>query len=1159
MRQVLALFNRLGFWGFVLTFTVIAIIVSELLIIIQSYFLSGSFFTEDFLIIGFITPAIDGFILFFFAGLILQALKEQNQQNKHYLAESEQLKSRLQQYLDIADVVLVALDREGKITLTNRTTNSLLGVSHSNELIGKDWFELLIDETEYERVYRAFQEIINGNLAPYHEFTNKIHLKDGSVRLINWTNDYIFDDDGNITGVLSSGNDITKQKQAQNQITEQSELLRTVIDEIPDPVVLKNWEGKFLLANKACAELYSTTPEEMIGKDDGDFIPDKELAEFFRENVQNIMRQGKTEIVFEDSVDVDTGEYRHYRSIKKPFYNSLHEPQILVLAQDITVLKNIENQLREKESYQRALLDSAPFMIWLKDKDSRFLAANQRLLDATDCTSMNDVIGKNDYELWDYQLAKGHIEADLKVLESLQPIDMEEPFIQTDGSYGWLETYKAPVLDDDGELQGTVGFARNITQHKKELKELYMMQYALSNIEDAYYLIDRNANFITVNQAASNELGYSIEELQSMGISDIDHHYPMENWDEVWQMMKQKSSIRFESVHTRKDGTDLTVEIISSFIEYEAEQYVLSIVRNITKAKESARLLKTERDRFSLAIEGSQDGLWDWNLETNETFFSARYLEILKYSETDTYISSPNWEELVHPDDVTQCKSNAEQHLQGNSEVFENQHRMLCKDGSWKWVLSRGKALFDENQQPIRFVGFITDISAEIEYKEKLEYIAKHDPLTDLPNRFMLNELLQSLMSRSERNHSLLAVLYIDLDGFKEVNDKYGHDTGDIVLGIIANRMKQTMRLEDLASRIGGDEFVVVLPDIDNEQQTLPLIQRLIDEISTPIFVNDVNNANLQITTTASVGVSIYPQNEVIGSDALLRQADQAMYQAKTAGKNSYNFFNIVENQTIKKKQQLISKVETAINNNEMRLHYQPKVELNSGEVYGFEALLRWQDGESLIYPDQFLPMINVNASVMKQLGEWVFGEAFSQLSAWNKQGHKLTLSINISAHELHSDSSYKLLEHLLTIYSDLSANQIELEILESNALEDTDNAMKMIKKYQSLGINVSLDDFGTGYSSLTNLKNLPVDTLKIDRSFVMDMLQNKASFSIIEAAIGLARAFGCSTVAEGVETEEQADSLQKLGCENIQGYLVAKPMPANKVEEWLVSRQANK
>jgi diguanylate cyclase (GGDEF)-like protein/PAS domain S-box-containing protein len=347
---------------------------------------------------------------------------------------------------------------------------------------------------------------------------------------------------------------------------------------------------------------------------------------------------------------------------------------------------------------------------------------------------------------------------------------------------------------------------------------------------------------------------------------------------------------------THRDKYGLPEKKVQEFGAYEFEllsQTINLMIETIQASRlreeEAMEALESERQRFKLAIDGSQDGLWDWNTKTNKVLFSHRWKEMLGYSDEEVSDSLDEWSKRVHPDDIEAAMKAINEHLAGKTEVYENRHRVQCKDGSWKWILDRGKALFNDDGKPIRVVGFHTDVTKEIKHQEALEHSAKHDVLTKLPNRFLFNELIQTLIHRSDRNKKTMAILYLDLDGFKDVNDTYGHEAGDYVLVEVSKRMKNLLRQEDVIARLGGDEFVIALSDISDKQNITPLLDRLLERISLPILYT---NKQIELKVSVSIGITTYPQESSMGPEALLRQADQAMYQAKNSGKNQYRFFN---------------------------------------------------------------------------------------------------------------------------------------------------------------------------------------------------------------------------------------------------------------------------
>lgn len=583
---------------------------------------------------------------------------------------------------------------------------------------------------------------------------------------------------------------------------------------------------------------------------------------------------------------------------------------------------------------------------------------------------------------------------------------------------------------------------------------------------------------------------------------------------------------------------------------------IQAIRRSRKELEQKHKELMDEKERFELAVEGALDGLWDWNLQTDEVVHSAQFETMLGYEVGELPDSIECWKDLLHPDDYAQAMEVVGQYLDKKGEgVYENTFRMKTKSGEWRWISGRGKALFSEDDVPLRFVGFNTDVTDRVLHQQALDHSAKHDSLTVLPNRFLFNELIQKALSHATRSKTWLALLYFDLDGFKEINDTHGHEAGDLVLVQVAKRIKRLIRQEDISARLGGDEFAVAVTNLPKKEDVVPFLERLLNDLKEPVYYK--NNRIHELKVTASIGVTFYPQEMDLGSDALLRQADQAMYEAKSSGKNKYHLFNIDEDLAVKELLKQVAEFEKALDEGQLMLYFQPRVNMENSHVYGVEALLRWNHpGKGFLFPDSFLPAIRQEKEVMLRLGRWVVEAAFEELSKLLDAGYDLIVSINISSHELKDEGFKDFLVGLLERYPEIMPKHIELEILESNALEDIEQARKMIVATQALGIKISLDDFGTGYSTLSYLKDLPIDIIKIDKGFVMDMLYDRASFSIIEAALGLANAFRCEVVAEGVETVEHGEFLLNLGCKFAQGYIVARPMPADLIIEWIGSYQ---
>ena len=692
------------------------------------------------------------------------------------------------------------------------------------------------------------------------------------------------------------------------------------------------------------------------------------------------------------------------------------------------------------------------------------------------------------------------------------------------------------------------------TQSEEQQKQLALSESRFRELFEEHssvmLLIEpQSGKIVGANAAAAEFYGYSQETLINMNIAQMHTLSEAEIKIRRLEALKHKQNF-FTFIHRLADGSTRDVEVHATPIKTPTQTVLFSIINDITDKVKAEKELKQSVALNELLFNTIPDLLWlkDANgiyLTCNkrfEDFFGAKKEEIIGKTDYD----------FVNKEMGDFFRENDKKAMYAGKPTINEEWITMANDSSSLLLETTKAPLVYKDGTVAGIMGIGHDITLIRRHQEALEHSAKHDPLTSLPNRFLFNELIQNALYRVQRSNKKVSLFYIDLDGFKEINDIYGHDAGDAVLVELAKRMLHIVRKEDVVARLGGDEFVIALADIDHKEDVIPLLQRLLQDINMPITY--LNDSTYQLSVSASIGVSFYPQNQEVGPEALLRQADQAMYEAKNSGKNQYRFFNIDADQSFKERQQSIEKFIKAIDTDELVLNFQPKVDMVQNKVLGFEALLRWKNPEKgLLPPDAFLPLVNSEKSVMLKLGRWVFEHAFSQLSLWNKKGHRFTLGINISAHEFNEVTTLELLADLLKRHSIIDPSQIELEILETHALEDSPQAHEMIKKCQALGFSIALDDFGTGYSTLSYLKELPVDTLKIDKSFVMEMLDDSGSFSIIEAAMGLAKAFRCKVVAEGVESEELGNMLIQLDCTVAQGYAISKPLSAKEVEKWLL------
>ena len=569
-----------------------------------------------------------------------------------------------------------------------------------------------------------------------------------------------------------------------------------------------------------------------------------------------------------------------------------------------------------------------------------------------------------------------------------------------------------------------------------------------------------------------------------------------------------------------------------------------SLQKTVAELKASNKELSTSRDMYQLLLEGSHDVLWDWDLINDKRTISARWKEIMGFTE-ESFVNLQLWCQAIHPDDLQVVDKALEQHLLGLTPYYVCEHRCINADGEYRWLFARGKALLDDKGDPIRLAGSYTDITELKIQEEKLYRHAYYDSLTGLPNSSQFNEKVSMILSQPELVSG--GIFYIDLDNFKLINDSYGHDWGDLFLVALAKRVEQIMPPGGLFCRMGGDEFAALLPGI-TEQEATSLARKVLEAMHAPFEIN-----NILFFTTASLGIVLYPEQ---GKDVaeLLRKADTAMYHAKAVGKNRFCLFDNFMEEAVVEQLSLERGLRQALANDELALHYQPIINLADNQVSGFEALLRWNSKEhGQVSPLKFIPIAESTGLIIP-IGNWVMRQACEFIKKVHKAGYPdVTIAVNVSVNQLFLGNVIDTVTNLLEEFQ-LEPRLLELEITESILMESSGMSRKQLEGLEALGICMALDDFGTGYSSLTYLRQLPIGSLKLDKTFVEHLQQNDISSAkaIVEGVIVMAHKLGLIVVGEGIETEEQLRYLQEHGCDYGQGYIISRPMPEQAVLQWL-------
>jgi diguanylate cyclase (GGDEF)-like protein/PAS domain S-box-containing protein len=575
----------------------------------------------------------------------------------------------------------------------------------------------------------------------------------------------------------------------------------------------------------------------------------------------------------------------------------------------------------------------------------------------------------------------------------------------------------------------------------------------------------------------------------------------------------------------------IDAQILERSIRYSLEQ------------NRTLEALRESEERYALSARGANDGLWVWDLAGETVYYSDRWKEMLGFSQDEIGVSPDEWFSRIHPDDVAQLRAGIDAHRHGATSSIEYEHRMRCKGGEYRWMLARGVAVRDAAGGATRIAGSQTDITERKVAIDRLTHDAFHDALTGLPNRALFMDRLGRLMERSRRHSGhQFAVLFLDLDRFKVVNDSLGHALGDLLLVSVAERLRIALRATDTVARLGGDEFTILL-EIDHLADAVRTAERIQEELSLPFRVGEN-----EIFTTASIGIALSVTGYERPHD-VLRDADIAMYRAKSRGRGIHEVFDKTMHDRAVKLLKFETELRRSIEREELRVHYQPIVSLVSAKVMGFEALLRWQRGDELVAADEIVPIAEETGLILP-IGQWVLREALRQLAEWQRlypDNESLHMHVNLSAKQFLQPN---LLEHIAAALdeSGVDAYRLHLEVTESVVIDNAEAAAELLERLRATGVGISLDDFGTGYSSLSSLRQFPFDTLKIDRSFISTnggRRNHEIDDEIVRTISTLARILGMDVTVEGLESADQVQRMRDLGIDYAQGFYFSPPVDA--------------
>lgn len=1049
---------------------------------------------------------------------------------------------------------------DGALDFVNQQVIDYFGMPYE-EMLGTGWVDIVHPHDLHEIILLWTRSLATGE---DYEADFRLRRADGVYRWHIARASALKDSDGNITQWVGTSTDITERKEAEAALAVSEAHLAAA----QARALIGSWELDLVTrTGSASAEWF-----QIMGRDPALGMPgvDDFLAAIHPDDLASVRAHHASAIREKSGTQYDfrvirpDGSIRWIEARVTSVFNKADVPvRMSGTTQDISARKQVEVALLESEARLAAAQARAKIGSWRRDlttNEAEWSAEMYRIFHrdpALPPPSFLDFV--HDLHADDRKAFTQNYSRYIREGGSYQ-IDFRA--LQPNGDYLWIEARSETVCDSNGRALFLTGTAQDISERKHA-------ELALNASESRFrafmektpvlaFIKDEAGHFVYINPTF--ERVFQLTQADMLGKTVFDF-WPQEIAQRLHDhdtsiFTSNKQTEAFENVPT-PDGTRhwLTVKFV--FNNAMGQRFLGCTAIDLTDHHRAEQELRTSTQLLEDTQALAKLGGWGFDIANQKLFWTNQIYRMLDTSPEETSPTIANGLNYF----VTESRITLDQALnaaihEGKGYDLELQMRTL--KGRPLDVRATCSVVVEDGK-PIKLYGILQDISEqkaaqlaletanfELEYANQiLEHIAHYDPLTHLPNRVLLADRMQQAMIHNQRSGQTLAVAFLDLDGFKAVNDIYGHGIGDRLLITLAQRMKAALREGDTLARIGGDEFVVVLTNLKQAKDCEPLLVRLLNAAAEPVQLDDHH-----LEVSASIGVTLYPQDGV-DAEQLLRHADQAMYLAKQAGKNCYHLFDIAQDVAVKNKRESLDHIRTALRNNEFVLYYQPKVNMRTGAVIGAEALIRWQHPErGLLAPAMFLPVIE-NHLLSVELGEWVIATALEQMADWQIKGLEIPVSVNIGALQLQQSNFASRLEELLILQPHANPSNLELEILETSALEDINQVSTAIHACQSLGVSFALDDFGTGYSSLTYLKRLPAELLKIDQSFVRDMLDDSDDLAIIQGIIGLATAFHRNVIAEGVETIEHGEKLLSIGCELAQGYGIARPMPASAIPAW--------
>jgi diguanylate cyclase (GGDEF)-like protein/PAS domain S-box-containing protein len=951
-----------------------------------------------------------------------------------------------------------------------------------------------------------------------------------------------------IVGRVCSFRDITQRKRAEKALRESEATNRALLNAIPDLMITMARDGTYLdfIPAKNFKTLMPSSGDAR-GKNVYDVMP-LEFAKQRMHYVEKALSTGETQI-YEFELEWENGNISH----EEARIVVCGEDEVLVIIRDITDRKRMEEALRESEERYRRIIETTSEGVWIIDAENQTIFANNRMAQMLGYNLdeiLNQPVLTFVHEKWQaiaavsiLHLSKGNRET----------FDLQ--FCRKDGSNLWVMVSANPIFDQAGQYVGALGMFTDITERKRAEVEVQQSEQKYRNLfHNSLVGMFRNSladgAVLDANAAVLKMFGYDSYE----GVKAADVYVNPTDRENLKQQLLERGFVEnFEAPVRRKDGSVFWVSY--SARSYPKDGYLEGVMIDISERKQSEEALRANEEFLQLVLDNIPQFIF-WK-DRNSVYLGCNrnFARAAGFNSPDEIVGKTDYDlpwrkeesDFFHECDARVIRTDTPEY-----HIIEPQ---LQADGKQAWLDTSKIPLHDSDGNVVGILGSYEDITERQIAQEKIRYQAMHDLLTGLPNRTLFNEQLAVSLTQAAKNKTMLAVMFLDLDRFKTINDTLGHAVGDRLLQEVAQRLSRYLGEANIVARWGGDEFTVLLPEISDPKDAEVVAQKILDGLK-PAFtlegaLGTSRSTSLHIST--SIGIALYPHDGE-NAEILLSNADAALYGAKKQGRNNYQFYTAAMNSQASELLVLENDLHQALRRGEFVVYYQPQVKIETGEITGMEALVRWQHPKfGLLSPAKFISLAEETGLILP-IGEWVLHTACTQAKVWQDAGlPPIRIGVNLSPRQFQQlslcNSVVEILQH-----TQLSPQFLELEITESIAMQDVDKTRTILSDLHQMGVHLSIDDFGTGYSSLAYLKQFPLHTLKIDKSFVRDIAIDPQNAGIINAIMTLGKGFNLRVIAEGVETEAQKKCLHSFQCEEMQGYLFSPPLSAKNATQLLLN-----